>query len=194
MVYVVYWKKASEEVYHKISSDSPITWNQLIETLSEPNPLEGGDFTNRGGLTVSAYSLNNNRQVTYDVVSYRFGWEYSTGSAVYPNGRPWYGYYSLFAVLCTGQDTTISSIREIIYYEDGRIYRDTNLMYTFSATNYGACNPNIPPPTSSTVCKTTFSTGLVITEEECIDVRTEPPGCECCAVLMPKATKILGML
>lgn len=218
MVYTVFWKKRTEEIWHKITSDSPITWTQQIIPAVEPvYPFIGGQCPPPARYSIS-YEIRS-RTSTYSSCGAWGAWATRT------NIIPATTYYGPIGVptpvigASTVPQNSDKSIRYNVTYKNssgvtqvgalslggsatrnyasgcGVSYEYRN--FTVTRVDGGEDNCGNPPPItpgSPEKCKTTFSTGLIVEDALCIDVRGAQPDCECCAELLPKATRILGML
>ncbi|MGG6237228.1 hypothetical protein ACQ4N7_01205 [Nodosilinea sp. AN01ver1] len=191
--YRAYWREQGDSEWNTVTSNQPISWQQQIIPGSG-NPQAGGDFSKYGGVTISGFSINNNRTITLNVLSYSFRWTYSDAPAAYPNGQPYYGGYSLIGIDCIGNTVMIPELRSITYYENGSIYSDNNAISSLRFIGSEVCGPGEDFP-GVDKCQTTFSTGLVVTREQCIEVTLEPQDeCPCCTALLAKASAILARL
>lgn len=172
MADTIFWKRVNEDIWHKISSSETITWTQeTIFPEFEEGQQDGITYLVTIRLSSSLIPPNRQAFATGPIAGLRAVrvWNsYKDGFDIYldhKSGSVFMGHVSIYAV----QDWAILTIT----YSDG--------------------TPEEPPEGESQ-CKTTFSTGLEITENECILISREPDSCECCDSLLPGASRILGML
>lgn len=188
--YRAYWREQGATDWNETQSPSPITWN--TELIPGQTPLYTG-----GG--------NN-------------GVEYQLHCEVYTKffaDRQWQFYWNpIILDSFTGTCSLIDSGRRPFSCSDGESFYEPVATRSNAApviiTN--GCFPvwpirnarfirvdgqpdNSGPQPTEESCITTFSTGLIVTRPECIEVALNPPDeCPCCKELLPKTNSILSRL
>lgn len=165
-MYTAYWRYKDSDEWHKIVSSEPITWNQEIERYQCPILYQGrANHTNHLGSPSTAIT----GWVLGPITGYGLTFQFST-----PGSRNPSTYYTFYLQGATSWSGTIRT----------RINTPVTLVDLITQGEPDDCGN----------CVTTFSTGLVITAPECIEVTPNQPECPCCGELIPKATHILSML
>lgn len=223
MVYTAYWKKASEVIWHKITSNSPITWTQEPIQPNVPNgAFQGGQCPNVR-YTIK-YDLRKRTSSQFNCGAFE-PWmtgltsftreDGTTPSSIWgPVSEPTYvpvatldggntiQYRYRFTAKSQSGATTYTlnlnlegSGRRSYWVPCGINYEFRNFqVIRFDGGEDGCGNSPNYPSNANAQCKTTFSTGFSVTDTTCVEVRTTPPGCECCEELLPIATRILRKL
>lgn len=193
MTYSIYWKKVTEENWHKLTSQSPISYTRQLKTP---------DF--EGGQCPVGYEVHSSY---YDEFYQRYWW--GGGNWIpraYGSVRQVIGpIYGLVPV------TTPSGTKELYIHHAGGMM-PTGLGWSACQDNpefYRNCRwqidwvrrlDNQPDSCGSSggECVTKFfSDGSLIgevTDKTCVEVSEKQPECECCGMLLPKANSILMRL
>lgn len=214
--YRAYWRDQGATDWNLIESPSPITWTQETTPASEPTGVLGGQcnsvYTVNGTWEIQVRSAN----VAPTEAGYAPGtWTVSNTSTA-PRGpiRGIFNTPQVSGLLVVQLGVTLSSGPSFMnvyptgssgtaHYWNGINRNATtrwvrNVVITQMTRRGGLpdnCG-NSPDynPGSAGECITTFSTGLIISRPECIEVTTNPPECECCSELLPKTNSILSRL
>lgn len=190
--YEAYWREQGATSWNKITSSSPITWSQ---------ELTGGSPYTNGQCDLSKYqvsiSVRNrdggisvlNRIALGPIGGARCFSVTSTNHQVQLLSR---GINNSSGATCASSVTAGGSAWRSAGLA-GSLY-NPSLGATATVVAISAC-PNQPDDCATAgECKTTFSTGLVVTKPQCIEVTASPPECPCCKELLPKANAILARL
>lgn len=196
--YRVYWKEKNATNWNTIESSSPISWIQEVTPASQSNNFIGGQCPSRYQVKtdciVTVISCSNG------AISFS-GPIDASGLIDGPIGGIFIESSASGACGSTGGQVLgidRNGIRTGLGFlagtsNLGNRVQYTNVVHTVTPVDGQADNcGNLPAVDGS--CKTTFSTGLIITKPECIEVSTEIPECPCCAGLLPKANAILARL
>lgn len=205
--YRAYWREQGATDWNEIQSSSPITWGTEITPPSDASGYEGGQCTgvnyqvyfgatgrstNCSGVTVSprtrAYGPVSTPRagpigqiVAIGVNPTNCGFGNWAIRVFRPNGQLYFGGTGFFSPGVSGNARI-----ELDTFNVGVVRIDGQ------PDNCG--NNEFYNPGSGGECITTFSTGLVVTRPQCIEVTTAPPECPCCGDLLPKANSILARL
>lgn len=200
--YRAYWREVGATEWNLIESPSPITWNTQNIPASNPSGFQGGQCL----VTYTAYGTFEGQCIpgarnwvsggipgrVLGMVRNGSGWRIlsstsnvlfapvnpQTGAQIYtltdPSVCPWINYNAQL-------NTAISAVMTHVVRNDGN---------PDNCGNHSSYNPGNPAS-----CITTFSTGLIVTRSECIEVTLNPPNeCPCCTELLPKTNSILSRL
>ncbi|MBD1917449.1 MULTISPECIES: hypothetical protein [Cyanophyceae] len=218
MVYVAYWKKRTEVIWNKITSPNPITWTQqIIPAVAPVYPFTGGQCPPPATYQIT-YEIRSRTSTFFGCGAWG---AWALRNNIIPN-TIYYGPIGVPTLVITNSTTPSNNDKSAgwsVTYNNSSGVRQTGWLSLGGATtrNYASgcglsyeyrnfkvtrsdgkldsCGDPAPTtPGSSEKCKTTFSTGLIVEDATCIEVTNKQPGCGCCSVLMPKATRILGML
>jgi len=186
MAYVAYWREVGGSEWNEVHSESPITWTQ---------ELEKGKCT--GAYRVTAYVYREQRKTYWWLPGYVEIVPQYYESTVTINGpiQGWTtdgaGYLCVIGTL----DGSPYTVRTGLPGEPWPCVTNPN-----GWQNCSGGIVRIERPVGSTLpddcgdCITTFSTGLIVTKPQCIEVTLIPPECPCCSEMLPIATRILTTL
>jgi len=168
MSYAVFWKRATETTWHKLTSPNPITWNES-QVEDYPIPFVGPWFYEYTGTL-----LNGSGQF----VPHTWSSTLNNPNGTYPSAGD-LGYVFM------------NTLRGTQYFRVFLWGQATNQGGWVRPVTITRAHP-LSTPTIK--CKTTFSTGFSVTETQCVTVRDAKPECGCCGELVPIANRILRAL
>lgn len=201
--YRAYWREQGATAWNLIESSSPITWNHVVTQPQQSQPLP---YT--GGQCQKLYRVRGEWRTT---------WFFNCSTGASGGIGSWLSFETEFNVpgplggitvtrrtpACGGFDghTVLIGTPQgprIIFNRDGTgvINRgvEVRIIGVDAADSNDNCG-NLPGyGDTAASCTTTFSTGLIISRPQCIEVTLSPPECPCCKELLPKANAILARL
>jgi len=194
--YEAFWREQNSSTWNRITSPSPITWNQVVNPAVTPVfPFRGGQCPGNYDIAATWTEWNSSCTTTPRSSSYvGSGAGPFTGQITQNNwphlkcaAAPYTDHFLTGPNLAGGRMRIIPGV--------GRGVRLDSV--TFRRANGQPDNCGDPQPTTAGQegnCQTTFSTGLVITRPQCIVVVTSIPECPCCTSMLPRANAILARL
>lgn len=194
MSYSAWWREIGSEEWNQIDSSEPITWTQEIIPINPPaincelyyvswaysatiwRPTQQQTLTDSGTAIGPFRAALINPRIAF----------FRTSGAGYIQTR--------FQFNHSGTSGTSCSQGTYLYSSGFKVSGINSTFQTQYITNFIDFNYWPVGSEPLTECKTTFSTGLVITRPDCIEVTTTPPECPCCGDMLPGATRILNRL
>lgn len=219
-IYRAYWREQGAVDWNLIESPSPITWSQETIEPSGESGFQGGQCS---GIRYNIFGTGTFRRSSgsttwadnWQDLAWRANTNGGTGAAgpvkgfqlaFYATGNTYFIRVAYASTSLTDFQPFAYSTTNPIHLYDGRNlpgvsgsrvwaqnYRITSVVRRDGLPD-NCGNSSDYSPGSSGECITTFSTGLIISRSQCIEVTLEPPECECCSELLPKANAILSRL